>query len=101
MLEKSEKFGTVLTIGPRLQKLKDAHLASSLLWKENYPDQEQATSDGRGEFQWTREWVETASLEKVFDLWCRGHNLIGYSEMLLDATKKFRLIYKKEAPHAD
>jgi len=94
MLTKSEKFGTVLTVGPRLQKLLDEGLGLTLLWSEDYPDQEEATPDGRGEFQHTREWIETASLEKVFDLWCRGHNLIGFSYLLLDSTKKFREIIK-------
>jgi hypothetical protein len=94
MLTKSEKFGTVLTVGPRLQKLLDEGLGLTLLWSEDYPNQEEITSDGRGEFQHTREWIETAPLEKVFDLWCRGHNLIGFSYLLLDATKKFREIVK-------
>ena len=94
MLEKSEKFGTVLTIGPRLQKLIDAGVGRKLLWSENYPNQEEATPDGRGEFQRTREWIETASLEQVFDLWLRGNNLIGYAQLLLDTTAAFRKIIR-------
>lgn len=72
MLEKSEKFGTDLTIGPRLKKFVDAGYGYDLLWAENWPEQEEATNDGRGEFQRRREWIETASLEDVFDLWLRG-----------------------------
>lgn len=94
MLNKSEKFGTVLTVGPRLQKLLDAGVGYRLLWSEDYPDQEESTPDGRGEFQRIREWIETESLERVFDLWCRGNNLIGYSQLLLNATKDFRKIIK-------
>jgi hypothetical protein len=94
MLDKSEKFGTVLTVGPRLKKLIDAGVGRDLLWSEDYPTQEDAAIDGRGEFQHTREWIETASLEKVFDLWCRGNNLIGYAELLLHATAEFRKVYR-------
>jgi hypothetical protein len=96
MLNKSTKFGTVLTVGPRLQKLLDAGVGLRLLWSEDYPDHEEATADGRGEFQRTREWIETASLEKVFDLWCRGNNLIGYAHTLLYATAEFRKVYKEK-----
>lgn len=94
MLRTSEKFGTALTIGPRLQKLLDVGLGEGLLWEEKYPDQEKPTPDGRGEFQRTREWVETASLENVFDLWLRGNNLIGYAYILLRATTEFQRIWK-------
>jgi hypothetical protein len=94
MLQKSQKFGTTLTIGPRLQALIDQGLGLGLLWEENYPDQEESTSDGRGEFQRTREWIEKATLTQVFDLWLRGHNLIGYSSLLLDATKIFQKVIK-------
>lgn len=94
MLEKSEKFGTVLTVGPKLRKLLDAGVGYKLLWEEDYPDQENATPDGRGEFQHTREWIEAASLEDVFDLWCRGNNLIGYAGTLLRATTAFKRIYR-------
>jgi hypothetical protein len=95
MLNKSMKFGTVLTVGPRLQKLLDAGVGLRLLWSEDYPDQEEATADGRGEFQRTREWIETASLEKVFDLWCRGNNLIGYAPSLLIVVPLFVKICKE------
>jgi hypothetical protein len=95
MLKKSEKYGTVLTVGPRLKKLIRSGHADELLWSEIYPDQEEATRDGRGEFQRTREWVESASLEEVFDLWCRGNNLIGYSRKLLRATEVFRKVARK------
>jgi len=94
MLSKSEKYGTVLTIGPRLKKLIAAGYGNALLWSEKYPDQEESTPDGRGEFQKTREWVETASLEQVFDLWCRGQNLIGFANLLLDAAASFRQIVR-------
>ena len=94
MLEKSEKFGTVLTIGPRLQALLDTGYGRGLLWREDYPDQEESTADGCGEFQHQREWIEGASLEDVFDLWCRGQNLINYAYTLLDATQVFRSIIK-------
>jgi hypothetical protein len=96
MLNKSEKFGTELTIGPRLQKLLDTGIGHTLLWNEDYPDQEEPTSDGRGRFQYTREWIETASLDKLFDLWCRGHNLLGYAELLLTATREFRKVFNDE-----
>lgn len=92
MLEKSEKFGTVLTVGPRLKRFIAAGMKEQLLWGEKYPGQEEATADGRGEFQRTREWIETASLEDVFDLWCRGQNLIGYAETILDAVKVFNRV---------
>ncbi len=94
MLTKSEKYGTILTVGPRLQALLDAGWGHGLLWSEEYPDQEEPTRDGRGDFQRTREWIETASVTDVFDLWCRGHNLIGYAQTLLDATETFRRIVK-------
>lgn len=55
-------------------------------------------SDGRGQFQRTREWVETATLEQLFDLWCWGHNLMGHAAMLLDATAAFRRIVKEGKP---
>lgn len=95
MLEKSQKFGTVLIVGPRLKKFLAAGVGESLLWRERYPGQEQASRDGRGEFQNTREWIETASLEGVFDLWCRGQNLIDYARILLDVTKAFRRIFEE------
>lgn len=95
MLKKSKKYGTVLTVGPRLQKLLDANVGHNLLWSEDHPGLEEPTLDGRGEFQRTREWIETASLERVFDLWCRGNNLIGYADTLLRATDAFRKIIKK------
>lgn len=98
MLDKSAKFRTVLTIGPRLRKFQKAGLAEQLLWEEQYPDQEGETRDGRGDFQRTREWIEQAPLQEVFDLWCRGQNLIGYSALLLDATAAFRSICR-EAKH--
>ena len=99
MLDKSEKFGTVLTVGPKLRKMLDSGFGYGLLWSENYPDQEDSTADGRGEFQRTREWIETASLERVFDLWCRGKNLIGYAQTLLDATTAFKKVFKaKDGP---
>lgn len=96
MLDKSQKFGTVLTVGPRLKRLTNAGFGDSLLWEENYPDQEKPTADGRGEFQWTREWVETADLEDVFDLWCRGQNLIGFADTLLEACDVFKRICRKK-----
>lgn len=89
MLKSSVKFGTELTVGPRLQKLVDAGY-SNILWEENYPNQEDATNDGRGQFQHTRESIEIATLSEVFDLWCRGQDLSGYSDMLLHATATFR-----------
>ena len=92
MLNKSKKYGTVLTVGPRLKRLIKCGLEDDLLWGEKYPEQEEPTEDGSGEFQHTRLWIEKASLEVVFDLWCRGQNLIGYSELLLDATEQFRRI---------
>lgn len=95
MLKKSQKFGTVLTVGPRLKKLLAEGFGEGLLWSERFPDQEKASRDGRGEFQNTREWLETASLEDVFDLWCRGQNLVGYARLLLDVTKAFRRICKE------
>lgn len=94
MLDKSVKFGTVLTGGPRLKKFIQAGYGHSLLWSENYPDQERETSDGRGEFQRTRDWIETSSLEDVFDLWCRGQNLVGFASTLLNATAAFKRIIK-------
>lgn len=94
MLKASKRYGTLLTVGPRLKKLIGTGYGAGLLWSENYPDQEDATSDGRGAFQHTREWIETASLEKVFDLWLRGHNLIGYAGLLLNVTTAFRKIVK-------
>jgi hypothetical protein len=96
MLEKSEKFGTVLTVGPRLQKLIDADVGEDLLWGEDYPEQEKETRDGRGEFQMIREEIETDSLERVFDLWCRGENLLEYAERLLFATQEFRKVFENE-----
>lgn len=95
MLKKSEKFGTVLTVGPRLKKLIRAGYGDRLLWSEGFPDQEESTNDGRGRFQQTREWIETASLEKVFDLYLRGHNLMGYAEIMLEATTVFRRVVKQ------
>ncbi len=92
MLEKSEKFGAVLTVGPRLKKFISAGYADSILWDEDYPDQEEATADGRGRFQHTREWLETASLEDVFDLWLRGQNLIGYADTILEAVPVFKRV---------
>lgn len=94
MLTKSEMYGTKLTVGPRLKKLLGTRFGEELLWSERYPDQEYATQDGRGEFQKTREWIETASLEDLFDLWCRGQNLIGFAGLLLDATTVFRRVVK-------
>ena len=94
MLKKSLKYGTTLTAGPRLKKLIRAGYGDGLLWSENYPDQEEATQDGRGEFQKTREWIETASLEDLFDLWCRGQNLMGYARVLLKAATVFRRVAK-------
>ena len=94
MLTRSKKFGTVLSVGPRLGRLANVGLADDLLWEERYPDQEKPSSDGKGEFQQTREWIETAPLELVFDLWCRGHNLIGYARSLLYATSEFRKAFK-------
>lgn len=94
MLDKSEKFGTVLTIGPRLKKFINAGYGNELLWAERFPGQESDTSDGRGEFQNTRELIETAPLEWIFDLWLRGNNLLRYSEVLLKATADFRRIVR-------
>ena len=94
MLAKSEKFGTMLTVGKRLKKLLDDGVGYRLLWSEDYPDQEESTPDGRGEFQHTREWIEKASLEDIFDLWLRGNNLIGYAPSILRATKVFREVCK-------
>jgi hypothetical protein len=88
-----QKFGTDLTVGPRLKRLIAAGLGD-VLWEEHYPDQEKPTRDGRGEFQHTREWIETAPLEDVFDLWLRGKNLIGFAGTLLHATDKFKKICK-------
>lgn len=93
MLKKSELYGTTLTVGPRLKKLSEAGY-SDILWSENYPEQEKPTRDGVGEFQKTREWIETAPLEEVFDLWCRGHNLIGYAGLLLKSTDVFKRVCK-------
>ena len=94
MLKKSVKYGTPLTVGPRLKKLIKAGYGDRLLWSESYPDQEEPTQDGRGEFQKTREWIETASLENLFDLWCRGCNLVGFAGTLLKATTVFRRVVK-------
>lgn len=96
MLKKSEKFGTILTVGPRLKRLIAAGIGSSILWDEHYPDQERPTQDGRGEFQHTREWLETASLEDVFDLWCRGQNLIGYADTILEVCAIFKRVYSRK-----
>lgn len=96
MLEKSTKYGTILTVGPRLRKLIRAGVASDLLWSENYPDQEEPTQDERGEFQRTREWIEVAPLEDLFDLWCRGNNLIGYAGKLLRAAEVFRKVAREK-----
>ena len=95
MLQKSSKYGTVLTVGPRLKKFIAAGYGDGLLWGENYPDQEEPTQNGRGEFQKTREWIERARLEQLFDLWCRGHNLIGYAQTMLRAVPIFRRIAGK------
>lgn len=94
MLQKSDKFGTILTVGPRLKRLMSAGMGDSVLWDEAYPDQEKPTRDGRGEFQHTREWIETANLEEVFDLWCRGQNLVGYAGTILEACAVFKKIFK-------
>ena len=94
MLTKSLKYGTTLTVGPRLKKFIKAGYGGGLLWEENYPDQEEPTHDGRGEFQRTREWIEKASLEDLFDLWCRGQNLMGFAGTLLRATTDFRRVVK-------
>lgn len=96
MLKKSVKFGTKLTIGPRLKAFAKLDIADQLLWEENHPNQEEPTNDGRGEFQRTREWIETATIEQVFDLWCRGQNLMGYAETLLDVTSTFRQVFDKK-----
>lgn len=93
MLKKSEKFGTRLTVGTKLKRLARMGLADELLWEEKYPEQEKETRDGRGKFQHTREWIEKASLEQVFDLWCRGRNLIGFAGIMLRATKNFRKVF--------
>jgi len=94
MLKKSEKFGTELIVGPRLKKFIRAGYGDALLWKEKYPTHEYATNDGRGEFWHTREMIENETLEKVFDLYLRGQDLMGFSEKLLKATKEFRRICK-------
>lgn len=96
MLTKSEKFGTVLTVGPRLKRFIEMGYAHRLLWSEDYPDQEEKTPDGRGEFQKTREWIETAPLDEVFDLWLRGQNLSGFSEILLRAVPVFTKVCGKK-----
>lgn len=94
MIENSKLYGTKLTVGPRLKKLLRERYGYELLWEEKYPDQENPTSDGRGEFQNTREWIETAKLEDVFDLWLRGRNLVGYSGLLLHAVTTFRKVIR-------
>lgn len=96
MLSKSSKYGTALSIGPRLKKFIETGYGHELLWGENYPDQEKETPDGRGEFQMIREWIEVASLEDVFDLWRRGYNLAGFSCVLLRAAAEFRRIVGHE-----
>jgi|SRR5271157_322725 len=95
MLKKSQRFGTALTVGPRLQQFIDAGYGDSLLWSEGWPDQEEETHDGRGEFQRTRLWIESAPLEQLFDLWCRGNNLIGYAGTILGAVKTFHRVFRK------
>jgi hypothetical protein len=95
MIKKSQLFGTQLTVGPRLKKFIRSGYGDPLLWEEGYPDQEEATADGRGEFQRTREWIEKAPLEDVFDLWCRGQNLCGFADTILKTVKTFRRIVKR------
>lgn len=97
MLKKSKKFGTVLTVGPRLKKFIAADLGDAILWSENYPEQEKPTHDGRGEFQHTREWIETAPLDALFDVWCRGQDFVGYADTILETVEVFNRIYSKKS----
>ena len=77
-------------LGSRGRALRKIGILSEILWSERYPDQE-----GPGEFVRTRKWLETASLEGVFDLWCRGQNLIGFAEYILRRVDQIRKVCKE------
>lgn len=72
----------------RLKQLEKEGLLRELLWEERYPDQEPRP----GYFKWHREWLETAPLEEVVDLWLRGQNLIGFAGKMIHGIETLREI---------
>lgn len=68
----------------RLEKLDELQILDDLLWeegfKEIYP----------GYFDKLRERIETMDERELMDLWCRGQNLIGFADSILDAVDSIR-----------
>lgn len=75
---------TKLMLGPRGKRLQKAGLIRSLLWRERYKE------EYTGYFQEQRDWLETASVVGILDLWCRGNNLIGFTDSIIDAVDGIR-----------
>lgn len=72
----------------RAAALKRIGIYKEVMWHENFPE------DREGDFDRERTLLESESLERVFDRWCRGQNLRGFSELIICRLNSIRRICK-------
>lgn len=72
----------------RLKKLEKMGILEEFLWEEQYDEPRP------GYFARLREEIETMSEEDLFDLWCRGQNLMGYASLILRRVDQLRKVMR-------